>query len=82
MNHSPYEPRCGKVRHPSYKVAVTNLHRAARNHDRNGRDRQTLRVYLCHRCGGYHTGNADVDALRSARRTRQRPPRDEDADDE
>ncbi len=58
MSQSPYVPRCHKVGHPSRKVAITNLNRAKKNHDRNARDRNSLHVYLCGKCGLWHCGSS------------------------
>lgn len=60
-----YCPATGKVRHPSRKVAVTNLNRVRRGMDGGGRDRRErgkLSVYRCPHCqGGYHIGNKSPD---------------------
>lgn len=63
----------GKVRHPSRKVAVTNLRRILHGLDAAGRDRKErgrLVAYPCRACvGGWHIGNNEpfVIRLRKAR---------------
>ena len=68
-------PATGKVRHPSYKVAVTNLHRVLRGYDGSGRDRKErgrLCVYRCEHCNGHHVGNNDPFIIKSRKRRRRR----------
>ncbi len=53
----------GKVRHPSRKVAQTNLNRVLRGLDGSGKDRRErgkLSVYRCRHCSGWHLGNRDT----------------------
>lgn len=84
--HSPFEPRCGKVRHPSRRVAQVALNRSMRNHDRKGRDRDSLKIYFCSNCNGFHLGNNDEktnESLATARReSRTRRERSTEDDDE
>lgn len=80
-----YCPRDGKVRHPSRKVALQNLNRVRRNHDRAARDRRVcgkLNVYRCQWCaGGWHLGNDSPDETRARLRRQRRPElRDDDTE--
>ena len=50
----------GKVAHPSRRVAIENLHRVRKNHDRAGRDRKErglMVAYHCRHCDRWHIGN-------------------------
>lgn len=82
---SPYHSECGKVRHPSRKVALRSLRRVRDGLRSYGKDDGTLGVYLCKSCLGYHVGNAalyyDKVGRQLARRKRVADQRREEGDE-
>lgn len=75
VTNSPYSPECGKIAHPSRRIAQLALRRVLAGMDAGGKDRPVLRVYQCERCKDYHLGNDSTllerrDRSRSARNRR------------
>jgi len=68
--NSPISITCGKVRHPSRKLAMESLHIVTRALDANARDRCLLHAFLCKQCGGFHLGNS-VPRMKSNRREKR-----------
>lgn len=67
LSPSPVSPRCGKVRHPSYRIAHENLRHVLAGQDAAAKDRISLRVFRCDYCGGWHLGNARDDFVHKRR---------------
>jgi hypothetical protein len=57
---SPFVPECGKVGHPSRKIALANLRRIIAGLDSYAKDRESLGIFRCDRCAQWHCGNSDV----------------------
>ena len=63
---TPFPPttvcRCGKVGHPSRRIAVENLNRHKRKLKEHGKDKLgKLHVYYCIHGRCWHTGNVGED---------------------
>ncbi len=77
---SPLIPECGKIGHPSRKIALENLARVLAGQDAVGRDRVSLHIFRCQTCALWHLGNNDR-ARKLSARDKGRPRRAPSLDD-
>ena len=56
---SPFSEECGKISHPSIRVAKENLRIMNMHLESKGRARSVLNAFKCDKCHGWHLGNSE-----------------------